>query len=305
MVSFLSDRKRPIKVDLQAAKIQDQGDPSQMKSVVRESILRRPMDGQGADSATKKYVQTMKTEPVDVLPKKQRDELQDLRDAIDPTKKGKDKDRLTVLEDTLDRLSKQELWRLQQGIKKPAAEESLRKIDPQMVIEAILSREWGNCNEKAKWRRGRQDLVNRLATMLPGGFVPFASYHLPKNVMKAVNDFQQPPSAVRQGAPTKPTDQEKFERKVGVLLAGALKKGQSDFASVERLLYEEIRTDTKNRPGSPPLRPEVEDMIERMREFTRHRLKMDSHYYRVLAGSISHSSGIKLSDGPTLPQTRR
>ena len=31
-------------------------------------------------------------------------------------------------------------------------------IDPQMVIESVLSREWGNWDERARWRRGRREL---------------------------------------------------------------------------------------------------------------------------------------------------
>jgi hypothetical protein len=42
------------------------------------------------------------------------------------------------------------------------ARDALAQIDPQTVVECILSREWGNADENARWRDGRQKIVNKL-----------------------------------------------------------------------------------------------------------------------------------------------
>ena len=41
------------------------------------------------------------------------------------------------------------------------ARAAVEQIDPQMVIESILSREWGNWDDDARWREGRRDLETR------------------------------------------------------------------------------------------------------------------------------------------------
>jgi hypothetical protein len=48
------------------------------------------------------------------------------------------------------------------------AREAIERIDPQLVVEMILSREWGNWDENARWRRGRRELVARHAKALAG-----------------------------------------------------------------------------------------------------------------------------------------
>ena len=49
-----------------------------------------------------------------------------------------------------------------------AAKKAIETIDPQIVIETILSREWGNWDEDARWRRERRELVERHANALAG-----------------------------------------------------------------------------------------------------------------------------------------
>jgi hypothetical protein len=45
------------------------------------------------------------------------------------------------------------------AISKHDARRALHNVDPQTVIESILSREWGNTDEHAKWRDGRRELI--------------------------------------------------------------------------------------------------------------------------------------------------
>jgi hypothetical protein len=50
----------------------------------------------------------------------------------------------------------------------PEARAAVEQIDPQMVIESILSREWGNWDDDARWRKGRRDLEARYAAAIAG-----------------------------------------------------------------------------------------------------------------------------------------
>ncbi len=45
---------------------------------------------------------------------------------------------------------------------------AVEQIDPQMVIESILSREWGNWDDDTRWRAGRRDLESRHADAIAG-----------------------------------------------------------------------------------------------------------------------------------------
>ena len=46
------------------------------------------------------------------------------------------------------------------------ARTTLDAIDPQLVLETILSREWGNWNDAARWRLGRRELVSEYVETL-------------------------------------------------------------------------------------------------------------------------------------------
>jgi hypothetical protein len=50
----------------------------------------------------------------------------------------------------------------------PSARAAFETIDPQMVIESILSREWCNTDPNARWRKGKRDLLKGF-NALPGG----------------------------------------------------------------------------------------------------------------------------------------
>ncbi|MDB4888496.1 MAG: hypothetical protein JWL61_351 [Gemmatimonadetes bacterium] len=45
---------------------------------------------------------------------------------------------------------------------------AVEQIDPQMVIESILSREWGNWDDNTRWRKGRRDLEKRYTAQVSG-----------------------------------------------------------------------------------------------------------------------------------------
>lgn len=104
-------------------------------------------------------------------------------------------------------------------ISKDQARQALKVIDPQMVIDSVLSREWGNADAGARWRQAQRALVTA-ATGLPlgGPLKPAAEAAMYRNLID-----QQ---AARQGFPEK--------------LASAAElviKSQADF-SQERMLME-------------------------------------------------------------------
>ncbi|MBL0171173.1 MAG: hypothetical protein IPP90_10655 [Gemmatimonadaceae bacterium] len=49
-----------------------------------------------------------------------------------------------------------------------SAESALLSLDPQIILESLLSREWGNWSEDARWRAGRRSLEARYAERLAG-----------------------------------------------------------------------------------------------------------------------------------------
>ena len=49
------------------------------------------------------------------------------------------------------------------------ARKALAVVDPQMVIESLLSREWGNADGSARWRQGRRQLVAARDALPQGG----------------------------------------------------------------------------------------------------------------------------------------
>ncbi|MEP7354451.1 MAG: hypothetical protein ABI824_14590, partial [Acidobacteriota bacterium] len=65
-----------------------------------------------------------------------------------------------------------EQQRAQEGayeITKQEVRNAFEKVDPQMVIESALSREWGSSDPKARWRRGRNELMELFDTLPMGG----------------------------------------------------------------------------------------------------------------------------------------
>lgn len=56
-------------------------------------------------------------------------------------------------------------------------------IDPQTVIESILSREWSNTSPQARWRKGREKLLEGLGALPQGGDIkPYAEAELYRQI---------------------------------------------------------------------------------------------------------------------------
>jgi hypothetical protein len=75
------------------------------------------------------------------------------------------------------------------AISKRAARDAFEFIDPQMVIESALSREWGNASENARWRLGRQTLLSAMnALPISGDLKAFAESVLYRKLNNALAD---------------------------------------------------------------------------------------------------------------------
>ncbi len=67
------------------------------------------------------------------------------------------------------------------------AQEAFDVLDAQVVIESILSREWSNCDPNARWRKGKQALINTFCQLPVGGELrPYTEAELYR---KTNNDF--------------------------------------------------------------------------------------------------------------------
>lgn len=75
-----------------------------------------------------------------------------------------------------------------------AAKQAVAVIDPQMVIETILSREWENWDPRARWRRSRAEMVRRLDQLLAG-----ASSH--EVARREIDFFRKTLADIRQESP--------------------------------------------------------------------------------------------------------
>lgn len=86
-------------------------------------------------------------------------------------------------------------------LSKQKAREALRSIDPQTVIECVLSREWGNMDPQARWRKGRLALEQALAALpLTGDLSAFAESVLNRQLN---NQLAGAPGAVASPLPAK------------------------------------------------------------------------------------------------------
>jgi hypothetical protein len=63
------------------------------------------------------------------------------------------------------------------------ARQALDLIDPQMVIDSILSREWSNFDPQARWRKGKQQLLDGLGSLPQDGVTkPYAEAELYRQI---------------------------------------------------------------------------------------------------------------------------
>jgi hypothetical protein len=232
--SRLSDDRQQFVADVRAARAQDQGDPSEMRSTMAQAAERR-----------RRRRNAGRRPAVAARPQDQ------VSGSLSASARQDAPAAPQVKAETPEESAQR------QRITRTQAIEAVAAIDPQMVIEAILSREWGSFDEKARWRVGRRQLQRARDEMMSGGALPLAKFWLPNEVSTKAD------------------------------IEKALQWARDHLVNVEAALYESIRTDKAGRPGRPPMGTEVEDMIARMREFTARRLEMEHHFDFLAAWSVA------------------
>jgi hypothetical protein len=123
------EKSLPIVVDLAAERVQDMTDPSHTAETMAQARLR--WSNRTAKTAEKK--------------------------------KGKNKQTMGTAKSA----SAEEAEA--QVISVKMAQDALDVLDAQVVIESILSREWSNCDPNARWRKGRQALIDTFCQLPVNG----------------------------------------------------------------------------------------------------------------------------------------
>jgi hypothetical protein len=175
------------------------------------------------------------------------------------------------------------------------ARQAVDRMDPHMVIESILSREWSNFDSEARWRRGKLKLVKELGLLSQDGVIkPFAESELYRKIN---NDLAKQPGAVahrisleylESGDTSKLLDQEMFRKIRAAVIEGpsqleAFLEGiRNDktwpwvwdwLSALKKLKPEDLLTQVSMMADS--WRVDVTKMIRRQRCFTKCREKME------------------------------
>jgi hypothetical protein len=150
---------------------------------------------------------------------------------------------------------------------KADARRAVGKIDPQTVIECILSREWGNADENAKWRAGRRELIQAFSALpITGETSAFAESVLYRRVN---NSLTLAPGSV--AAP--------------VQVKGTYRENLND--AIEKAMRE--------KPTTPDGRWQqtIDTIIFSQEKFTRWRLSMEKSLGIVASAAVFYPLGIK------------
>jgi hypothetical protein len=254
--SLLSDEGPAIALDRMAERAQDQGNPCLMNAVSRRAVERPQEVARQRQEVRRRREDLLRRRAVAA-----KQQSASRRREVDEQEKH--------LNDEAKRLAEREEQLAESKITKIDARATLERVDPQMIIESILSREWGNADERTRWRLGRQALLKERESGLAGCSIPFAKF----------------------------SDKETMTQ---VELDEALANGRRNFAEVEASLYQRIRKHKVNRPGRPRLEAEteIEAMIDQMKVFTEKRLEMEFHFNILATWSVLRSPEFREA-GPT------
>lgn len=146
---------------------------------------------------------------------------------------------------------------------KAEARDALASVDPQSVIESILSREWGNADPKARWRAGRTELIRTFSALpLIGDTSAFAESVLFRRIN---NSLALAPGAVAAPVP----------------IMGSQVKAVAKLAEYNLSAPAKRWTQT------------IETIILSQEKFARERLKMENTLGLLASAAIFNPVGIK------------
>lgn len=155
------------------------------------------------------------------------------------------------------------------AISKAEARTALGKIDPQTVIESVLSREWGNADPDARWRVGRRELIKTFSALpVSGETSAFAESVLYRQMN---NNLASNPGSVASPL----TDENKYTPNLA--------------SSLDRLAKEETET------ASERWRKQIEMIILMQEKFTRLRLEMENDVNQLAAAAILKLPELRVS----------
>jgi len=146
---------------------------------------------------------------------------------------------------------------------KAEARDALMDVDPQTVIESILSREWGNTDPKARWRVGRTELIRTFSALpLTGDASAFAESVLFRRIN---NSLALAPGAVAAPVP---------------IMGGHVK-------AVGKIAEYNLSAPAKRWKQT------IEAIILSQEKFARERLKMENTLGLLASAAIFNPIGIK------------
>jgi hypothetical protein len=161
------------------------------------------------------------------------------------------------------------------------ARKALDIVDAQMVIESVLSREWNNHDPHAHWRKGKRELMKAFAALPQRGAIKaYAEAELYRRIN---NSLSGQPGAVAGELPLEP-------------LVPPADGAEEPVDSAPAFTWERV--------SHVRWRQELENIIERNREFTDLRLKMEECVdvlvpIQVL-GMSTATGALQQTDGNTL-----
>ena len=198
------------------------------------------------------------------------------------------------------------------------ARNAVEKLDPQIVIESILSREWSNFDPEARWRVGKKKLVERLNVLpLNSAIKPFAEIELFRQIN---NDLAANPGAVAAAITVKElwSDSRDFswldrgvvhairraasEGRLKSLLGEIYKKRHSlgktlDPRSAERDVserYQDIfKRNLTGKGADDRWRGEVKEIMRQQKDFTILRMRMEGAVDLLAPIPILRVEGLK------------
>ncbi|MGH9606306.1 MAG: hypothetical protein ACRD3N_11480 [Terracidiphilus sp.] len=153
---------------------------------------------------------------------------------------------------------------------KADARRALGNIDPQTVVESVLSREWGNIDSAAKWRAGRKELIKAFGALPLGG--PASAFTESVLYRKINNELAEAPGAV----------------------SSPLHVEEQYYQNVEELTAQ-IRQLAKENPetASARWRNTIETIILSQEIFTRLRLEMEENVTLLASLAILKMPGLR------------
>ena len=276
------DERKGFVVDGKARRMQDAGDPCRMSSLMYQARQRQP-----------------KREPLDLTLQMELERLRNPKlfsSDANPYEKKK-----PGIKEDVENLLKQlppEQWErrrkdleeqeLKQSITKAQAREALLQIDAQMVIESVLSREWGNLDDHAHWRQGRREILESRELRLSNQSSGFVSLKLKDlEFVRGTVDM-----AGRKSTP-KGTKVRKMRERIHL----ATQAGRDMFVDCEEQVYKELLESRGNTPGRRKMHRQILPMIEQMKKFTQKHLEMEDHFGVLSAWSNARRMGTR-NPGP-------